>query len=141
MTATVRDTTTLLLESIRDLIDQLLALPAEELPLPSSHACAQGKDLWALLTNNMNHDAAHAGQVLEARYESRVTASPIERLAAELFVERARFISTFLGMTDEQFQAQISPDGWTYGSVARHLIALDRDSMRAVQADIAGRRG
>ena len=67
MAATVRDTVTQLLESTRDVIDQLLALPIDEIPMPSSHTCAQGKDLWALVTNDIDHETIHAGQILEAR--------------------------------------------------------------------------
>ena len=48
--------------------------------MPSSHACAQGKDVWTLITNDIDHEKIHTGQVLEGRYESRITASPMERL-------------------------------------------------------------
>jgi len=139
MTATVRDTVSQLLESTRDVIDQLLALPIDELPLPSSHTCAQGKDLWALITNDIDHETIHAGQVLEARYEARATASPMERLVAEWLVARARFIATFVGMDDEAFNTETAPGGWTYRGIAKHLIALDRDSLAAVEADFRAR--
>ena len=46
-----------------------------ELTMASSHACAQGKDLWTLITNDIDHEKIHTGQILEARYESRLTAS------------------------------------------------------------------
>jgi hypothetical protein len=139
MAATVRDTVTQLLESTRDVIDQLLALPIDEIPLPSSHTCAQGKDLWALITNDIDHETIHAGQVLEARYEARSTASPMERLLAEWLVARARFIATFVGMDDERFNGETAPGGWTYRGIAKHLIQLDQDSLRTIHADIAAR--
>jgi hypothetical protein len=141
MAATVRDTVTQLLESTRDVIDQLLALPIDEIPLPSSHTCAQGKDLWALITNDIDHETIHAGQVLEARYESRSTASPMERLVAEWLVARARFIATFVGMNDQEFNGETAPGGWTYRGIAKHLISLDQDSLKTIHADIAQRMG
>ena len=141
MAATVRDTVTQLLESTREVIDQMLALPIDEIPLPSSHTCAQGKDLWTLITNDIDHETIHMGQVLEARYEARSTASPMERLVAEWLVARARFIATFVGMSDEEFNGESAPGGWTYRGIAKHLIQLDEDSLRTIHADIAQRAG
>jgi hypothetical protein len=141
MAATVRETVTQLLESTRDVIDQLLALPQDEIPMPSSHTCAQGKDLWALITNDIDHETIHAGQVLEARYESRSTASPMERLVAEWLVARAKFIATFVGMEDAEFNTETVPGGWTYRGIAKHLIQLDQDSLKTIHADVAERAG
>ncbi len=69
-------------EAIRELmtqtmatIDTLLEASDRELTMASSHACAQGKDLWTLITNDIDHEKIHTGQILEARYESRLTAS------------------------------------------------------------------
>ena len=139
MAATVRDTVTQLLESTRDVIDQLLALPIDEIPMPSSHTCAQGKDLWALVTNDIDHETIHAGQILEARYEARSTASPMERLCAEWLQARARFIATFIGMNDEEFNSETAPGGWTYRGIAKHQIGLDQDSVKTIREDIAAR--
>ncbi|MGE3075185.1 MAG: hypothetical protein AB7N24_15630 [Dehalococcoidia bacterium] len=139
MAATVRDTVTQLLESTRDVIDQLLALPIDEIPMPSSHTCAQGKDLWALITNDIDHETIHAGQVLEARYEARSTASPMERLVGEWLVARAKFIATFVGMDDDEFNAETVPGGWTYRGIAKHLVQLDQDSLKTVHKDVAAR--
>ena len=68
-------------------MEALLVASDRELPLPSSHGCAQGKDLWTLITNDIDHEKIHTGQVLEGRYESRITASPMERLIGEWLVE------------------------------------------------------
>ena len=76
MAPTVREAIRELLEETMATIDALLAIPERELALPSSHGCAQGKDLWTLITNDIDHEKIHTGQVLEGRYESRVTASP-----------------------------------------------------------------
>ncbi|MFN0147760.1 MAG: hypothetical protein ACKVT1_14730 [Dehalococcoidia bacterium] len=141
MAATVRGSVRELLESTQEMIDYLLSLPDDEVVLPSSHTCAQGKDLWALLTNDIDHETIHAGQVFEGRYEARATAPPLERLAAEWLAARARFIGSFLGMTDEQYNSETAPGGWTYRAVAKHVLELDRDSLKTIREDIAARAG
>src|SRR6266511_4248940 len=82
MAATVRGAVRELLEQTIATMDALLEASDRELAMPSSHACAQGKDLWTLITNDIDHEKIHTGQVLEGRYESRITASPMERLIA-----------------------------------------------------------
>jgi Mycothiol maleylpyruvate isomerase N-terminal domain len=128
-----------LLEQTMVTMDALLAASDEELAMPSSHACAQGKDLWTLLTNDIDHEKIHTGQVLEGRYESRLTASPLQRLLAEWLEERARFIGSLVGLTDEQFNAETAPGEWTYRAVAKHVLMLERDSLTTIAADRAGR--
>src|ERR671922_398267 len=96
MAATVRGAVRELLEQTMVTMDTLLEASDRELPMPSSHTCAQGKDLWTLITNDIDHEKIHTGQVLEARYETRITASPMERLIAEWLAERARFIGSLL---------------------------------------------
>jgi hypothetical protein len=139
MAATVREAVRELLEQTMTTIDALLAASDRELPLASSHPCAQGKDLWALITNDIDHEKIHTGQVLEGRYESRLTASPMERLIAEWLAERARFIGSFVGMTDEQFNAETAPGQWTYRVIAKHVLMLERDSLTSLEADQAAR--
>ena len=139
MAATVRETVRELLESTRDTIDYLLSLPAEELTLPSSHVCAQGNDLWALLTNDIDHEVIHAGQILEGRYEMRSTAPPLERMAGEWLRARSAFVATFIGMTDEGFNSETAPGGWTYRQVAKHILDLERHSLATIRSDIAAR--
>ena len=141
MAATVRDTVRQLLEQTIATMDALLEVTDRELPLPSSHVCAQGKDLWTLITNDIDHEKIHTGQVLEGRYESRITASPMERLIAEWLAERARLIGSFVGLTDEQFNAETAPDQWTYRVIAKHVLAVEQDSLKTLAADRAGRDG
>lgn len=138
--ATVRDTIRDLLESTQETIDALLALPEDELVLASSHVCAQGKDLWALLTNDIDHEDIHAGQVFEGRYEARITASPMQRLMAEWLEARAKFVGSLIGLTDEQFNTETAPGGWTYRVVAKHLLDLERHSLKTIAGDIAARQ-
>ena len=139
MAATVRETIRELLESTLATTEALLALPDEELVLPSSHVCAQGRDLWALITNDLDHEKIHAGQVIEGRYEARKTASPLERLVAEWLEERARFVGSFIGMTDEEFNEETAPGAWSYRAVAKHVLLVEQDSLKTLAADRAAR--
>jgi len=141
MAATVRDAVRELLEQTMVTMDTLLAAPDAELPLPSSHGCAQGKDLWTLITNDVDHEKIHTGQVLEARYETRITASPMQRLIAEWLAERAGFIGSLVGLSDEQFNRETAPGQWTYRAVAKHVLLLEQDSLKTLAADRARRAG
>src|SRR3989449_2660666 len=109
--------------AIRELIEQtmvtmgaLLEASDPELSVPSSHGCAQGKDVWTLITNDIDHEKIHTGQVLEGRYESRITASPMERLVAEWLVERARFIGSLMGVTHAQVHTGNRPGQWAHSA-------------------------
>ena len=139
MAATVRGAIRELLEQTMTTIDTLLAATERELPMSSSHACAQGKDVWTLLTNDIDHEKIHTGQVLEGRYESRITATPMDRLLAEWLAERARFVGALVGLTDEQFNSETAPGQWTYRVVAKHVLALEQDSLKTIAADQAAR--
>ena len=75
----------------------------------------------------------------EGRYESRLTASPMNRLIAEWLAERARFIGSLVGLTDEQFNAETAPGQWTYRAVAKHVLALEQHSLATMAADRAAR--
>jgi hypothetical protein len=141
MAATVCGSIRELLEQTMATIDALLATPEGELAMPSTHVCAQGKDLWTLITNDIDHEKIHTGQVLEGRYESRITASPMDRLIAEWLAERTRFIGSLIGLTDEQFNAETAPGQWTYRAVAKHVLALEQDSLKTMTVDRAARAG
>ena len=139
MAATVREAVRELLEQTLLTMDTLLKASDHELPMRSSHACAQGKNVWTLITNDIDHEKIHTGQVLEARYESGITASPMERLVAEWLAERARFIGSLVGLTDEQFNNETAPGQWTYRVVAKHVLKLEQDSLKTIAADQAAR--
>ena len=141
MAATVREAIRELLQQTASTIDTLLQASDGELAMPSSHGCAQGKDVWTLLTNDIDHEKIHTGQVLEGRYESRVTASPMERLVAEWLVERARFVGSLVGLTDAQFNSETAPGEWTYRVIAKHVLALEQDSLKTIATDQAARVG
>src|SRR5215510_3848014 len=139
MAATLREAIRELLEQTIVTMGALLEASDQELAMSSTHACAQGKDVWTLITNDIDHEKIHTGQVLEARYESRLTASPMERLVAEWLAERARFIGSLVGLTDEQFNRETAPGQWTYRVVAKHVLALEQDSLRTLAEDQARR--
>jgi Mycothiol maleylpyruvate isomerase N-terminal domain. len=77
--------------------------------------------------------------VLEGRYESRITASPMQRLIAEWLEERARLIGSLVGLTDEQFNTETAPGQWTYRVIAKHVLTLEQDSLKTLAADRAAR--
>lgn len=139
MAATTREAIRELLQQTISTMDTLLQESDEELSMPSSHGCAQGKDVWTLLTNDIDHEKIHTGRVLECRYESKITASPMERLVAEWLVERARFVSSLVGLTDEQFNRESAPGEWTYRVIAKHVLALEQDTLKTMAADQAAR--
>ena len=139
MAATVRGAVRELLEQTIATMEALLDASDRELPRSSSHACAQGKDLWTLITNDIDHEKIHTGQVLEGRYVSRITASPMQRLIAEWLAERARLVGSLVGLTDAQFNAETAPGQWTYRVIAKHVLALEQDSLKTLAADRAAR--
>lgn len=141
MAATVRGAIHELLEQTMATMDALVDASDRELAMPSSHACAQGKDVWTLITNDIDHEKIHTGQVLEGRYESHITASPMQRLVAEWLAERARFIGSLIGLTDEQFNSETAPGQWTYRVVAKHVLTLEQDSLKTIAEDQAARAG
>jgi hypothetical protein len=65
----------------------------------------------------------------------------LERLIAELLAERARFIGSLVGLTDAQFNSETAPGEWTYRVVAKHVLALEQDSLKTLAADRAARAG
>jgi hypothetical protein len=139
MAATVRGAIRELLEQTMETMDALLEASDRELTMPSSHVCAQGKDVWTLIVNDIDHEKIHIGQILEARHNSRITASPMERLVAEWLAERARLVGSLIGLTDEQFNGETAPDQWTYRVVAKHVLTLEQDSLKTIAADRAAR--
>ena len=139
MAATVRGAIRELLEQTMTTMDALLEASDRELPMPSSHVCAQGKDVWTLIANDIDHEKIHTGQILEARHDSQSTASPMQRLVAEWLAERARLVGSLIGLTDEQFNSETAPNQWTYRVVAKHVLTLEQDSLKTIAADRAVR--
>src|SRR5436189_863003 len=106
MAATMQETIRELTESTLATLTTLVVLADQELLEPSSHVCAQGKDVWTLITNDIDHEKIHVGQILEGRYEARITQSHMHRLIAEWLTERARLMGALVGLTDEQLNTE-----------------------------------
>jgi hypothetical protein len=139
MATTVRETIHELAASMQETLDTLVALADQELLEPSSHVCAQGKDVWTLITNDIDHEKIHLGQIVEARYEARITQSHMHRLIAEWLMERSRLIGALVGLTDEQLNQETAPGGWTYHRVAKHTLLVEQDSLNNMREAIACR--
>ncbi len=139
MAATVRETIRELLEQSLATMEALLDLADDELEAASSHVCAQGKDTWTLITNDIDHEKIHAGQVVGARHDSRTSQSPVERLVAEWLEERARFIGSLVGLSDEAFNAETAPGEWSYRAITKHMLAVEQDSLKTMASDRAAR--
>jgi hypothetical protein len=58
---------------------------------------------------------------------------------AEWLAERARFIGSLIGLTDEQFNSETAAGQWTYRVVAKHVLMLEQDSLKTIAADQASR--
>jgi uncharacterized damage-inducible protein DinB len=139
MAATVRDAIRELMTQTMTTMDALLEASDRELAMPSSHACAHGKDVWTLITNDIDHEKIHVGQIVEGRQESGLTPSPMQRLIAEWLAERSRLIGALVGLTDEQFNRETKPGEWTYRVVAKHVLMVEQTSLKAIAEDQAAR--
>ncbi len=62
------------------------------------------------------------------------------RLVAEWLEERARFVGSLVGMTDEEFNSETAPGGWTYRAVAKHVLLVEQDSLATMAKDREARR-
>jgi uncharacterized damage-inducible protein DinB len=139
MAATVRETIQQLATTMLATLEVLAGLSDDELAEPSSHVCAQGKDVWTLLTNDIDHETIHVGQILEARYEARTTPSSMQRLIGEWLLARSRLIGAYVGLTDEQLQQETAPGGWSYAQVAAHTLRVEETSLQNLLQAIAER--
>ena len=63
----------------------------------------------------------------------------MERLITEWLAERARFVGSLVGLTDEQFNGETAPGQWTYRAVAKHVLMLERNSLQTIADDRAAR--
>jgi hypothetical protein len=137
MAATVSGAIRELIESSIQTLEALLPLADAELAQPSDHVCAQGKDVWALITNDIDHEKIHVGQIAEGRHESRITQTAMARLIAEWFEERARLIGALVGLDDHQFNSPTAEGEWTYRQIAKHVFAVEQDSLRSIREGLA----
>ncbi len=135
MAATVRETMLEMLATTVETMERLLAAPEGALDLHSSHACGHDRDSWTLLTNLIDHEAQHTGELINARYEEKDARTPMERLAAEWLEVRARFLGHLIGLSDERFNAPAEPGGWSFREITEHLAGLERHALKTMAAD------
>lgn len=135
MAATVRETMLEMLASTVETMQLLLSAGDDCLELPSSHVCAHGKDTWTLLTNLIDHETEHTGQLAQARYEGKDPRTPIERLAAEWLEVRARFLGQLAGLSDERFNGPMEEGQWTFREAAEHLAGLEQHALKMMRKD------
>lgn len=135
MAATVRETMLDMLASTVETMQLLLSAGDDCLELPSSHVCAHGKDTWTLLTNLIDHETEHTGQLAQARYEGKDPRTPIERLAAEWLEVRARFLGQLAGLSDERFNEPLEEGQWTFREAAEHLAGLEQHGLKTMRKD------
>lgn len=134
MAATVREAIEELVRSSLKTLEALLELPDEELEGASEHICAvPHNDVRTLVTNMIDHEKIHAGQVADGRYETRIPQSPLARLAAEWLAERARFAGSLAGLSDEEFNAASKDGEWTYHEIYAHVVLVEHDALRSMR--------
>jgi hypothetical protein len=136
MAETVRIAIRELVESMLETLEILVTLADDELLEPSDHVCAQGKDVWTLVTNDIDHEKIHAGQILEGRYEARATQGRMARVASEWLDERSRLVGSLVGLSDEQFDSPTAEGAWTYRQVVEHVLEEEQDSLRSIREAI-----
>jgi hypothetical protein len=139
MAATVEGAIRELMESTLQTLEALVPLADSELVAPSDHVCAQGKDVWTLITNDIDHEKIHVGQILDGRYENRITQTAMARLIAEWLVERARLVGALVGLDDAQFNSPTAEGEWTYRQIAKHAFAVEQDSLRSIRDGLSTR--
>jgi hypothetical protein len=133
MAETVRIALRELVESMLETLELLVTLADDELREPSDHVCAQGKDVWTLVTNDIDHEKIHAGQILEGRYEARITQGRMARVASEWLDARARLVGSLVGLSDPQFDSPTAEGAWTYRQVVEHVLEEEQDARRSIR--------
>lgn len=136
MPTTLNDVLSRLLATPVSTAAALLELPGDALQQPSSHVCAHGGDTWALVTNLIDHETEHLGQVVGARYEAGPARTPIQRLVAEWMEARSRFAGALVGLSEAEFAAPMAPGQWSYQQAAQHLLDLEQHALKTIARDL-----
>jgi len=80
------------------------------------------------------HEKIHTGQVLEGRYEARLTASPMDRLVADTDAASGEIKPLEEARTDLLAGPCTFGDQWTYRVVAKHVLTLELHSLETIAA-------
>lgn len=117
-------------DGLRTTMARLDEVPATALASSCRHRCARGGTVLDLLTHNIDHERMHAGQIVAARDAlRRLQQDPKVRLAAELYVERARLIAALLGLDDADLDRAPEDGEWSIRENIEHVLFWEEDSM------------
>jgi uncharacterized damage-inducible protein DinB len=128
-----------LLTSLLDLVDSVEALDTADLACTSGHVCAYGGDNWQLVTNMIDHENEHAGQLAAARHHPPGIRTPAQRLVGEWMEARTRFATQLVGMSDDRFNRPMREGEWSYHEAVRHLVDLQKDVLGTLSQELATR--
>ena len=138
----VRSLIRMLQVALNETLDALAELADEQLDAACTHPCGRGPEqagsIRRLLTNDIDHERMHAGQVLGLRHDLGVMQSQTARLLGEWLRERAALIATLVGLPDEALDRRPKPDEWSIREVVEHTLYWERDSLSATLRDLAG---
>ena len=126
----VHDMVRRLEDSMRESFDIIQQIPEEYLDQHSRHGCARGRNVWDLLTHNIEHERMHTGQVVGIRdVMDRLQQDRKSKLLAELYVARAVLIASLLGMEDSELDTVPKEGEWSIQHTIDHVLYWDRDSI------------
>ena len=80
-----------------------------------------------------------ASNMRALREAAGITQSQMARLIAQWFEERARFIGSLVGLSDEEFNSETEQGAWTYRAVAKHVLLVEQDSLKTMHEDQTAR--
>ena len=117
-------------DSMRESFQKISSIPEEYLDNPCRHSCARGRDVWNLLTHNIEHERQHAGQVVGLRDAmDRLQQDKKSKLLAELYIARATLIASLIGLEDSELDATPQEGQWSIREAVEHVLFWDRDSI------------
>lgn len=125
-------------DSMQDSFQKIQKIPEEYMDNPCRHGCARGRDVWNLLTHNIEHEKQHAGSIVGVRDAmDRLQQDKKSRLLAELYIARATLIASLIGLEDAELDATPNEDQWSIRKIVEHVLFWDRDSIDDLSAQYA----
>lgn len=116
--------------SMQESFSKLLDIPEDYLDQPSRHSCARGRNVWDLLTHNIEHERQHMGQIVGLRDAmDRLQQDRKAKLLAELYVARSMLIGSLIGLSDSELNQSPIEGEWNIEQIVDHIIYWDRNSI------------
>ena len=129
-------------DSMRESFDKIQEIPEEYLDHPCRHGCARGRNVWDLLTHNIEHERLHTGQIIGVRDAmDRLQQDRKSKLLAELYVARATLIASLLGLDDSELDTAPKEGDFSVQEAVEHVLYWDRDSIDDLTAQHAEEAG